>query len=95
VRRVLAALVAASVAVTIGVVASGAGTSSSRASSASLLDHPLDTAVLNPTIDAGGADAAIELGRAREAGATFVRINLYWESVATAKGGNLADPASS
>lgn len=56
--------------------------------------HPLATALLDPTIDAGGANAAIELGRAHAAGATFIRIDLFWSSVAVRKGGDPSDPAN-
>jgi hypothetical protein len=45
--------------------------------------RPLQTAIVDP--DAfGGADAGLELGRAADAGATVIKVPLFWNSVAPA-----------
>jgi hypothetical protein len=57
--------------------------------------HPLATAVVDGLIDAWEPGSPLALKRIRGAGATFVRVDLYWENVAPARPqGSAADPAN-
>ena len=54
---------------------------------------PFHTALVDPVIDAGGADAGEALRRVRAAGATYVRVDLYWEATAPVRpAGDATDP---